>query len=35
LGTSIGGIPIVLDGRATAGQISIGPGAIKNSALGS
>ncbi len=33
--TSIGGIPVGLAGGATASQVSIGPGAIKNSALGS
>jgi hypothetical protein len=32
---SIGGIPVALAGGATAGQVSIGPGAIRNAALGS
>lgn len=32
---SIGGIPVALAGGATTGQVSIGPGAIKNAALGS
>lgn len=33
--TTISGIPVSLAGGATAGQVSIGPGAIKNAALGS
>jgi len=32
---SIGGIQVALAGGATAGQVSIGPGAIRNAALGS
>jgi hypothetical protein len=33
--TTIGGIPVALSGGATAAQVSIGAGAIKNPALGS
>ncbi len=33
--TSINGVPVALVGGATAGQVSIGPGAIRNPALGS